>query len=193
MVVKRSNLSSGGAVKAAAATSSSPASMSFSLDQEFLIYQSCIRHKPAGLFKHFQMAMIHNHLKSGGLIPGVTPEALWDHLSGLYNLTRCDAIERKKPKKRAVDEEDLEDEEDMEVMDENEENEENQSQEWQEFELPKVEFDFAIKDIKKGAGSGISIHLSFGSRFFCTSKQRVYTIYNHHWSKQTNLPNLSNM
>lgn len=124
MVVKRSSVSAAAAAGPKSVVPSSVPGYPLNAEQEFLVFQACITHKPAGVFKHLQMSMILHSLKHS--LPGMTPAQLWDYLSGLYNLSRCDALE---------------------TYGELEED-------WQEFELPKAEFEAAIKDMKKAGGGG---------------------------------------
>ena len=57
-------------------SSSSP--VSWTMENELKLYKAALKYKPAGILKHFNMALIHHELTKSGM-RDVTTQMIWDH------------------------------------------------------------------------------------------------------------------
>jgi MRG-binding protein len=95
----------------------------WTIENELKLFRASLKFKPAGIIKHFNMALIHNELVKNGM-RDVTTAAIWEHLEQLYNLEVANQIENSVP-----------------YLDETA---------GSEFKLPKKEFQAAMNEMKKG-------------------------------------------
>ena len=72
--------------------SSTPSSI-WTTENELKLFKAALKFKPAGVIKHFNMALIHNELVKGGM-KDITPSAIWDQLNLIYNLEAADKLEK---------------------------------------------------------------------------------------------------
>ena len=100
-------------------SSSSP--VSWTMENELKLYKAALKYKPAGILKHFNMALIHHELTKSGM-RDVTTQMIWDHLGELYDLPAANALETGVP-----------------ALDETE----------NEFSLPKKDFMEVLNEMKK--------------------------------------------
>lgn len=63
------------------------------LENELKLFKAALKYKPAGILKHFNMALIYNELVKSGM-KDVTPALIWEHLETMYNLNVADKIEQ---------------------------------------------------------------------------------------------------
>lgn len=107
-------------------STSSSGSVVWNTENELKLFKAALKFKPAGVVKHFNMALIHHELIKSGM-KDVTPAAIWEHLGQMYNLEAAEKIE-----KRAL------------ILEENE----------CEFSLPKKDFHDAMNEMKKQDEAG---------------------------------------
>ena len=72
--------------------STTPSSI-WTTENELKLFKAALKFKPAGVIKHFNMALIHNELVKGGM-KEITPSAIWDQLNLIYNLEAADKLEK---------------------------------------------------------------------------------------------------
>ena len=72
--------------------STTPSSI-WTTENELKLFKAALKFKPAGVIKHFNMALIHNELVKGGM-KDITPSAIWDQLNLIYNLEAADKLEK---------------------------------------------------------------------------------------------------
>lgn len=89
------------AVEAPAATpvvsdEAAPADFIWTAERELELFEALLFHKPAGLAKHFQMALVVSRLQQSSAVDmkGVSAGAVWRHLDTLYNMTAANQVER---------------------------------------------------------------------------------------------------
>ena len=89
------------AVEAPAATplasdEATPADFIWTAERELELFEALLFHKPAGLAKHFQMALVVSRLQQSSAVDmkGVSAGAVWRHLDTLYNMTAANQVER---------------------------------------------------------------------------------------------------
>ena len=102
-------------------TDSSSVAVSWTIENELKLYKAALKYKPTGILKHFNMALIFNELTKGGM-KDVTTQAIWDHLSELYDLEAANELESCMPGPEDSD---------------------------TEFSLPKKEFMEVLNEMKK--------------------------------------------
>ena len=76
--------------------STNPQNSIWTTENELKLFKAALKFKPAGVIRHFNMALIHNELVNGGM-KDVTPAMIWEHLGLLYNLEAADKIEKRAP------------------------------------------------------------------------------------------------
>ena len=81
------------AVKRKATEASTNSSSIWNTENELKLFKAALKFKPAGVIKHFNMALIHNELVKSGM-KDITPSAIWDQLSVIYNLEAADKVEK---------------------------------------------------------------------------------------------------
>jgi len=97
----RSQSSSSSASAAAAATTASATPLSLSPEHEMVLMEALLAHKPAGMHKHFRMAVILEIVNGalyedlGAAGTPVTSQQVWDFLETMYNMEKVEEIERK--------------------------------------------------------------------------------------------------
>ena len=74
-------------------SSSAPLPIVWNTENELKLFKAALKFKPAGVIKHFNMALILNELVKGGM-KDATSSAIWDHLTQLYNLESVNQIEK---------------------------------------------------------------------------------------------------
>ena len=109
-------------------TESSSTPFAWSTENELKLFKAALKFKPAGLMKHFNMALIHNELVKSGL-KDVSPAEIWNHLSLMFNLEEADRLEKTASN-----------------LDDGE----------TEFVLPKKEFQDVIAEMKLNEESGVT-------------------------------------
>ena len=75
--------------------SSNPSAL-WTVENELKLYKATLKFKPAGLLKHFNMALIFNELNKGGMRE-VTTQAIWDHLGEMFDLEAANELESNVP------------------------------------------------------------------------------------------------
>lgn len=116
------------AVKRRLGDSSASSSVAWTTENELRLFRAAMLHKPAGLAKHFHMALIHSQLLRAGM-KDLTSAAIWEHLEAMYNLDKANVIENVATNaitNRGGDDSD------------------------NEFRLPKKEFQAVMAEMKKG-------------------------------------------
>ena len=111
------------AVKKKGTETTSNTSHVWTLENEIKLMKAALKYKPAGIMKHFNMALIHNELANSGM-RNVNVATIWEHLGQYYNLDEANNIENFIP-----------------VLDDSE---------FQEFSLPKKDYQDIINEMKKG-------------------------------------------
>ena len=114
------------AVKKKGTDTTSNTSHVWTLENEIKLMKAALKYKPAGIMKHFNMALIHNELVNSGM-RNVNVGTIWDHLGQYYNLDEANNIENFIP-----------------VL-------EDCEREFQEFALPKKDYQDIINEMKKGS------------------------------------------
>ena len=76
--------------------STNPQNSIWTTENELKLFKAALKFKPAGVIRHFNMALIHNELVKSGM-KDVTPAMIWEHLGLLYNLEAVDKIEKRAP------------------------------------------------------------------------------------------------
>ena len=109
------------AVKKKGTETTSNTSHVWTLENEIKLMKAALKYKPAGIMKHFNMALIHNELANSGM-RNVNVATIWEHLGQYYNLDEANNIENFIP-----------------VLDDSE---------FQEFSLPK-DYQDIINEMKK--------------------------------------------
>ena len=79
------------AVKRKTADSSCPSSINWTTENELKLYKAALKYKPAGILKHFNMALIHNELTKSDM-RDVTTQIIWEHLGEHYDLSAANII-----------------------------------------------------------------------------------------------------
>jgi len=102
--------------------SANPQNSIWTTENELKLFKAALKYKPAGVIRHFNMALIHNELVKSGM-KDVTPGMIWDQLSLLFNLEAVDNIEKRAPLNLESSE--------------------------AEFSLPKKDFHDLMSDVKK--------------------------------------------
>jgi len=80
------------AVKRKTPDSSCTSPINWTIENELKLYKAALKYKPAGILKHFNMALIHNELTKSGM-RDVTTQIIWEHLGELYDLPAANALE----------------------------------------------------------------------------------------------------
>ena len=80
------------AVKRKTADSSCPSSINWTTENELKLYKAAMKYIPAGILKHFNMALIHNELTKSDM-RDVTTQIIWEHLGEHYDLSAANALE----------------------------------------------------------------------------------------------------
>jgi len=73
-----------------------PQNSIWTTENELKLFKAALKFKPAGVIKHFNMALIHNELVKSGM-KDITPAMIWEQLGLLYNLEAVDKIEKRAP------------------------------------------------------------------------------------------------
>ena len=81
------------AVKRRNVDSSANSNSIWTTENELKLFKAALKFKPAGVIKHFNMALIHNELVKSGM-KDVTPTLIWEQLNLMYNLEAADKIEK---------------------------------------------------------------------------------------------------
>ena len=76
--------------------STNPQNSIWTTENELKLFKAALKFKPAGVIRHFNMALIHNELVKSGM-KDVTPAMIWEQLGRLYNLEAVDKIEKRAP------------------------------------------------------------------------------------------------
>ena len=101
-------------------------------ERELELMHTMIRHKPAGISKHFQMAAILHKLSANPDFKNIKSSSVWKHLDTLYDMKAVDEVETAA----------------------------NEQEEQSEFTLPLKDFHPALTEMKRT--SGIQIEDAFG-------------------------------
>ena len=75
--------------------SSNPSAL-WTIENELKLMKATLKFKPAGILKHFNMALIYNELNKGGM-KEVTTQAIWDHLGEMFDLEAANELESNIP------------------------------------------------------------------------------------------------
>ena len=64
----------------------------WTVENELRLMKAALKFKPAGIMKHFNMALIHNELVKSG-VRDISTSDIWEHLGQFYNLDEANKVE----------------------------------------------------------------------------------------------------